>query len=484
MQEIATIDKLDIIQSSMSFVLPFGYDRKSKKDIIGTLSENGYTYFKMNQASDFHNYYGENIIVEGKELEQYFLPYIGQKLFPDSPAQKGFHRFGISIMKSFQLQIRKSILPFTIQSVDITLAPFGIAFMTIRVELDDHVHELTDVLDFMHHFRTVEPILKEEKGAKVHVVDSGQQLSVHGLLFEVLCPFLKSYLTEEDQLKGYFGTLPYFEDERMYTSAYLVSCEGASITDTHLYRMGALDGRSPDGEAFMSAHNPAYIRGILDQTLHDRWAPYTYTVITEHAYITVTNRPPEEMDRELSQFMGTHYHNFLLHYFYKIMLLRVAFEYSQLDWKRDDEYVKSLIKLITLFSSWYYFQEVSTRSEGKELSRMFRQSFSIGQLFEEVNNTLHELYKNQESINSDRMNMLLFALTVFTVISGIYGMNLVIKDWETSASWKAFQQYNFYEWIALVTAISGIGLSTYLIGSTIGKIVIKRLRNRKAESRL
>ena len=222
-----------------------------------------------------------------------------------------------------------------------------------------------------------------------------------------------------------------------------------------------------------------YIRRILDQTLHDRWAPYTYTVITEHAFITVTNRSSDEMGRELSQFMGTHYYNFLLHYFYKIMLLRVAFEYSQIDWKKDDEYVKSLIKLITLFSSWYYFQEISTRSEGKELSKMFRRSFTIDQLFDEVNNTLHELYKNRENINSDRMNMLLFALTVFTVVSGIYGMNLVIQDWETSDGWKAFRQYNLYEWIALVTAISGIGLSTYLIGSTIGKTIMKKLRKQK-----
>ncbi|MCG7334217.1 hypothetical protein MHZ95_02860 [Sporosarcina sp. ACRSM] len=484
MQEITAIDKLDIMQSSMSFVLPFGYDRKRKNDIIETLLENDFTYFKIDQPSDTHHYYGMDITVEGKELEQYFLPYVGQKLFPDTPTQQGFHRFSISIMKPFRLQIRKSLLPFTIQSVDITLAPFGIAFMTIRVELDGHVHELTDVLDFMHHFRTVEPILKEEKGATVHFPDSGEQLSVHDLLFDVLCPFLKRYFREEEHLNGYFGSLPYFEDERMYASAYLISREGALITDNHLYRMGALDGRSPDGEAFVSAHNPAYIRRVLDHTLHDRWAPYTYTVITEHAYITVTNRPPDEMDRELSQFMGTHYYNFLLHYFYKIMLLRLAFEYSQLNWKQDNEYVKSLIKLITLFSSWYYFQEVSTRSEGKELSIMFRQSFSIDQLFDDVNNTLHELYKNQESINSDRMNMLLFALTVFTVISGIYGMNLVIKDWESSAGWKALQQYNFYEWIALVTALSGIGLSIYLIGSTIGKIVIKKLRNRKAESRL
>lgn len=484
MQDIDVIAELEIIQSHMLFVLPFGYDRKRKEEIIDTLLDNDFTYFKINQPSDTNSYYRSEITVEGKELEQYFLPYIGQKLFPDSYKKNGFHRFSISTMRHFQLHIRESILPFTIHSVDITLAPFSIAFMTIRIELNGRIHELSDVLDFMHHFRTVEPILKEEKGAKICCPNNGEQLAIHDLLFKELCPFLKSYLTYDNDLYGYFGSLPYFEDERMFVSAYLISQKGALITDSHLYRMGALDGRSSKGKAFMSAHNPDYIRRILNQTLHDRWAPYTYTVITEHAYITVTNCSPDEMDRELSQFMGTHYYNFLFHYFYKIMLLRFAFEYSRLNWKRDDEYVKSLIKLITLFSSWYYFQEVSTRSEGKKLSRLFRSSFMIDPLFDDVNYTLHELYKNQEKINSDRMNMLLFALTVFTVISGIYGMNLVIQDWETSAGWNALQHYNVYEWIAFLTAISGIGLSTYLIGSTVGKTLLKMLRNRKAESRL
>ena len=60
------------------------------------------------------------------------------------------------------------------------------------------------------------------------------------------------------------------------------------------------------------------------------------------------------MTRELSQYMGTHYYNFLIHYFYKIMLLRMSFEYSQIEWEKDEEYVKSLIKFITLFSARYY----------------------------------------------------------------------------------------------------------------------------------
>ena len=166
------------------------------------------------------------------------------------------------------------------------------------------------------------------------------------------------------------------------------------------------------------------------------------------------------------------------------MLLRVSFEYSRIEWKKDEEYVKSLIQFITLFSSGYYSQEVSTRSEGKELSHMFRKSFNIDCLFKEVNKTLHELYKSQENNASDKMNMLLFILTIFTVISGIYGMNLVIKDWESPSGWRQISTYTFFEWISLVTALSGIGLSAYLVITTFGKLMISKLRRKKSNSRM
>ena len=479
MQKTVSISKLDIHRSHMSFILPLGYNDRKRKDFIQTLIENGYTLFQIDNTGEETEIYGEDIVVDGKELDQYFLPYVENKLFPATLNEKGFHRFTTPIKKDFYYKLRNRNLLFIIQSLDITLCPFGIAFMTIRVQLKCGETELSDILDFMHHFRAVEPKLEEEQGAGIMCTESGSQFSVHDLLFKRLCPFLEKFILHDEKLSGYFGSLPFFEDERMYASAFLFSREGSQITEDQLYRMGSLDGRSTDGEKFISATNPDYIKRYLNQALHDRWAPSTYTVISDHAYITVTNLLPASMSKELSQYMGTHYYNFILHYFYKIMLLRVSYEYSEINWEKDDEYVKSLIKFITLFSSWYFFTEVSTRSEGKILSNMFRESFNIDNLFKEVNNTLHELYKSQENDASNRMNKLLFFLTVFTVVSGIYGMNLVIEDWEAPFSLKKFTTYTGLEWVALVTALGGIGLSIYLVITTFGKMLMSKLRKKK-----
>jgi hypothetical protein len=484
MQESILINKLDILRSHMSFILPIGYNGRKKNDFGQTLKTNGFTYFQVDKNLSEKDIYGEKIVVNGKELEQYFIPYVENKILPSSLNEHGFHRYTKPYMEEFNFKLRNINIPFFIHSLDLILAPFGIAFLTVRVQLKSKEIELSDVLDFMHHFRAVESKLEEEKGAVIISCETGSRLLVHDLLFKHLCPFLKGYILHDEKLEGYFGSIPYFKDERMYSSAFLFSTEGSLITQDQLYRMGTLDGRKQSGEEFISANNPKYIQSYLDQHLHDRWAPNSYTIVTENAYITATNALPKDMSRELSQYMGTHYYNFLLHYFYKIMLLRISYEYSKIDWEKDDEYVKSLIKFITLFSSWYFFQEISTRSEGNELSKMFRKSFNIDNLFMEANNTLHELYKSQENDASDRMNMLLFFLTVFTVVSGIYGMNLVIKDWESPVSWNKISTYTFPEWIALLTAVVGIGLSVYLTATTFGKLLMSKIRSKKSKSHM
>lgn len=473
---------LTINESHLSFILPLGYNNKRKSEFAKSLKRNGFSFFQLENDSMDDTIYGKGITVDHQELDQYFLPYVEHKLFPVTIEDKGFHRFTTSIMKTYDFNIRNNMFPFTILSADIILSPFGIVLLTIRVNLKQKELDLSDVLDFIHHFRALDSKLKEESGAEIVCPATDNHMSVHDLLFKELFPFLENFILHDEKLSGYFGSLPYFKDERMYATAYLFSEEDSIITDEQLYRMGSVDGKLTDESIFISANNPDYIKRNLKQTLHDRWAPHEYTIVTDHAFITVTNKLPENMEREISQYMGTHYYNLLLHYFYKIILLRVSFEYSKINWKKDEEYVKSLIKLITLFSSLYYYQEVSTRSEGNELSQQIRRSFAIDKLFNEVNKTLNELYKSQENKASDRMNMLLFILTVFTVISGIYGMNLVIEDWKSPTGWKAFSSYTIFEWIALITAASGIVLSSFLVFTTFRKLAISKIRENKSDN--
>ncbi|MDS9473003.1 hypothetical protein [Sporosarcina pasteurii] len=477
--------ELSIGRTYLSFILPVGFDNGEKLDFARSLEENGFAFFKLNdQNKDHENIFGDEISVDTQELEQYFLPYTEHILFPESLNEHGFHRFTKSIGESFIICIHGKTFPFYVPTIDVMLGPFGFAFLTIRVTLDKEEKDLADVLDFAQHFRAVESKLDEERGAYILHPQSGNSISVYDFLFTLLCPVMERYMLPDEKPDRYFGSFPYIEDERMLVSAFLFSLDNTPITEDQLYRMGTIDGRTPNGEVFISANNPSYVQRFLNKYMHDRWAPHTYTIITGHAFMTISNELPNDTERMLSQFMGTHYYNYLLHYFYKTMLLRVAYEYSKIDWDKDDEYVKSLIKFITLFSSLYYNKDVSTRAEGKELTIMFRKAFQIDSYFKEVTNTLQALYKSQENLAADRMNTLLFILTIFTVISGIYGMNLVIEDWKTHSGWKDFMNYTLFEWISLITAVTGIALSFYLVAATFSKKIRNKLRRRKAKNYL
>jgi len=482
MVEYAQINPLDINQAYMTFLFPFAYRRKDREKIAKHLLTNNYTFFKLTKKNLENSYYGKSIQVLNEELDQYFLPFIEHKLFPNEINQDGFLRFSREINDTFTQEINDDSFSFIINSLDITLGPFGVGFITIRTEMENPVVKICDLLDFMNHFRVMEPKIAEEKGAVIKKDDLAFQTS-NKLIFDYLCPTIKQYIIHDDKRAGYFGSLPFFEDERMLTSAFIITDGDTPITSDHLYRMGQLDGKDNDGQPFMSSTNPEYIERYVERHVHDRWAPKSYTVTSEHAQITVTSKKINQLDRALSQFMGTHYYNLLLHYFYKIMLLRLSFEYSEIQWEQDEDYVEELIELITLFSSRYYFGEISARTEGKELTHAYREIFHLNHLFEEVKQTLQELYRAQENKASKRHNMLLFMLTVFTVVSGIYGMNLVIEDWKGKTDWSNVPGYSFFEWISLITALTGISLSIILLFVTGSRGLWKKYRKWKRDQK-
>lgn len=249
----------------------------------------------------------------------------------------------------------------------------------------------------------------------------------------------------------------------MFSSAYLMCDEQAELLPEHLFRLGQVDGRTPDGKPFISSTNSQYISNYVQEHAHTRWAPNSYIISSAQAQMTLTNKPFKHCSHSIQEFMGTHYYNLFIHYFYKMMLLKLSYEYSEIKWGKDKQIVNELIELITKFSARYYFEEVVVRTEGREISQMLRKHFRINEHYVETKATLNSLYRTQEDQSDNRSNNLLFILTVFTVISGIYGMNLVIEEWKDSSDLDSVWSYTPFEWVAFITAMSGIGLSIVLV---------------------
>ncbi|MDY0943358.1 hypothetical protein [Priestia megaterium] len=80
---------------------------------------------------------------------------------------------------------------------------------------------------------------------------------------------------------------------------------------------------------------------------------------------------------------------------------------------------------------------------------------------------------------SKRHNYLLQILTVYTVISGIYGMNLVIHNWEGKIAWNKLSHYTIFEYIALFVALSGIIISTVMAIQAVRSYIRAKKRSKK-----
>ena len=136
--------------------------------------------------------------------------------------------------------------------------------------------------------------------------------------------------------------------------------------------------------------------------------------------------------------------------------------------------------MITEFSSKYLFlfTEVNSTATGKELFKMTDEKPLGLPRFIKVKETLSYLYQNQDKLAGKSSNYLLQILTIYTVISGIFGMNLYIEDWKGKLTWKEYMNYTIYEWVAVFVTTTGLVISS-LLGFFFLKKWLQEKRSRK-----
>lgn len=439
------------------FFYPFSYRQSKLDEFADSLEKHGYTFYQLSEEANEANYYGENRCVPYETLKQYFYPFIEDKLLAHTVEPVHFNRFSKVFQLAGHLQTSIEKIPFQLISADVLLCPFGIGFLVIRTELQE-TSSLSSALQFAHLFRILEG-KSPRIDSKLLTLQSQSYETLLQLIHNQLAPMLEDYYVDYAYLGENASKMPFFEDERMFVSSYIELEDGAVITDEMLYRCGQLNGYDSAGNPYISSTNPIYIEAFVARHSYRRWAPNYYIVISLHTTCHVTN---EQSETNLCSYYGTQYYNVILHYFYKMMLLKLSFEHSELKWEKDKDIVEELIEDITKFASRYYFIEVSVRSEGKELSRLFRAILRIDDQYREIKETLDELYRVQEDQVNDRQNDLLFLLTIFSMISGIYGMNLVIDMLADPFDWSALTSFTVFEWIALALTIIGLVLALTL----------------------
>lgn len=471
-----TLPAVQIEKAYFTFIFPFNFKQLRREELMTKLESIDFTFFNLEDEAQQKLFYPSELTVSHQELAQFFYPFIEEKLFPKRHSKQGLFRFSKTFDLQGGLQTSKDSTQFHVNSLDVWFCPANIGMIAVRIELAEAM-EISDVIHFARYFRMLEPQVEAEKGAKIKAQDK-----IYDTFFELLkgelIPFFGKYLVEYEGVLQYGRDVPFFEDKRMYTTALLMTEQG-EIDDVNLFRLGQMDSYDKDGQPFMSTTNKQYIQKYIEEHVHNRWAPNAYTVITNQTYMHITNTRVAQKSRSVERFFSTDYYNIMIHYFYKIILLKLSYGHSEIEWEQEKFIVDELIKEIMNFSSHYYFDGVAVYSEGREISTMLRKQFRLAPQYKEIKETLNELYRIIDDHVSERRNKLLFILTIFTVISGIYGMNLVIKELSRGFTWALIHDYTFFEWIALIVILLGVGLSFYLVGHFAYNGMILKRKQRK-----
>ncbi|MBK5485407.1 hypothetical protein JFV29_26715 [Peribacillus sp. TH16] len=463
-------------RSFQQFIFPFTLEGNKIETFVKNLLEDNFVFLNLKDMNQQGGFYGDHKVLHRK-LEKYFMPYIEPILFPSSSKQKeGLRRFTKKLDVGCTFESPYLNTPFIINSIDIFICPFHIGMMNLRVTLPEGL-SYNDVLYFGDTFRILEPIADDEEKTKIGC-SKNEYKQVKDFIFKELLPPLEEYMDEEQADPSYFGSLPFFIDERMYVISYIALPEYRNISKNDLYRASDLNGYDSDGEPYIGATNPDYIERYYQERVYDRWAKETYYVTSVYHFACVTKATGKMEQQLVSEMYGQHFYAVLLYFYYKIVLLKLAHEHSRIDVEKDQTSTEQLIFMITEFSAKYLFTEVNSTATGKELFKMTDETFRIAPLYKEVKETLSYLYQNQDKLAGKSSNYLLQILTIYTVISGIFGMNLYIEDWKGKLTWKEYMNYTIYEWVAVFVTTTGLVISS-LLGFFFLKKWLQEKRSRK-----
>ncbi|WP_047151111.1 hypothetical protein [Aneurinibacillus tyrosinisolvens] len=445
----------------IQFVFPFSIRKGCSEALKERLKKDGYEYFHLERTEMENRYYGEGYKVSHRNMERYYLPFTASVLFPHSEEQEGFQRYSRCLGTDGVLSLAHSDIGFRIHSIDIALCPFDLGFITYRTEITDADITFSAALEFANKLRQLENILHDPHYPNLYA-NSRKYPEVQAYLLKELASSLLPYLDRKNEKEAYFETLPFFVDEKMHVQALFSFRKGTELNEVDVYRAGQLDGVDEDGTPFISAYNTRYIEAYSKTNGYDRWAPETYYITAESTFICLTSEDERRAVQLANQMYGPYYYSLLLNLFHKIALLKLSSEYASVRIERDEEKVEDLIRSITTFSSKFFFVELVAQTQGRELFIQLRKVFGNDELYEDVKQTLSSLYRYQERASARNNNYLLLIFTVYTVITGIYGMNQVIEDLKGNIQWEKIKNYSIFEYLALFVTISGLVIGIYI----------------------
>lgn len=465
----------------LQFIFPFSIKDGEDQKLVRQLKQDGFTRFFLDNKELEDAYYGEGYCVSHEKMERSYLPFAAHVLFPrEKDDEDSFRRFSRVNGLACTLEMPRQSVHFRVLSTDVILCPFQLGFLTVRIRIEEETLPFSLALEFADRFRTLEDATIQDRQTSIHCGSKSFE-QVEDFVFKNLVSGLMPFLDQSEIDGAYFETLPFFVDERMLVQAFygFIPEEETDELDMKLrYRASQLDGLDMNGKPYISASDPEYIEQYCGEHSYNRWGPDTYYLTNEQTFCCLSRAEPDMATQLVNQMYGEYYYGLLLSIFHKIVLLKLANLHSRLRINHDYDEIENLIFLINKFSAKFYFLELISQSQGREIFFQLRKIYGNDALFEEVKMTLNDLFQYQDKFQAKRRDTLLMILTVFTVVSGIYGMNQVIEDLKGRIDWSKLLEYSPFEYLALFVTFTGIAASIFLTLKELWNGIRSRRRKR------
>ncbi len=135
--------------------------------------------------------------------------------------KKGLQRYSKDLNLTGHLTTNLISVPFNIHSIDVTLCPYELGFLTIRTEVETAPNiTLSEAIEFAARFRVLET--KNDTNETICIECNGKKYSqVERFIFGYLFHGVTDFFEKKRLRSSYFQTFPFFEDQRMYVQTLL-----------------------------------------------------------------------------------------------------------------------------------------------------------------------------------------------------------------------------------------------------------------------
>ncbi len=211
----------------------------------------------------------------------------------------------------------------------------------------------------------------------------------------------------------------------MYVQTLLSINKKSDLHVVDVYRASSLSGLTDDGKPYISANNVPYIHDYLTKHSYQRWAPNRYFIMEEHIFTCITNEGEQEVTKLASQMYGEFYYALLLNLFHKVVLLKMANAYAELNIEQDTNEIEKLIYSINSFTANYFSLELVSQSQSEDIFFRLRKLFNIEILYSNAKQNLDSLFKYQENVAAKKDSLLLLILTLYSVVGQMLGFTMI-----------------------------------------------------------